>query len=87
MLTRLALFDLDNTLLAGDSDNAWGEFLIRKRLVDEDSHRTQNNEFYKHYLGGVLDIHAYVQFTLSPISDYSKLQRESLRAEFVEEEV
>ena len=87
MLTRLALFDLDNTLLAGDSDNAWGEFLIRKRLVDEDSHRTQNNEFYKHYLEGVLDIHAYVQFTLSPISDYSKLQRESLRAEFVEEEV
>jgi len=43
---RLALFDLDNTLLAGDSDHAWGEFLIEQGLVDEAKHRAQNDAFY-----------------------------------------
>ena len=86
MIRRLALFDLDNTLLAGDSDKAWGEFLISKHLVDEDTHRAQNNGFYQHYLEGVLDIHAYVKFTLSPILDYNKQQRNSLLGEFIKEE-
>lgn len=54
---RLALFDLDNTLLAGDSDHAWGEFLIEQGLVDEARHRAQNDAFYEQYLQGELDIH------------------------------
>ena len=50
MAQRLALFDLDNTLLEGDSDHAWGEFLINRGLVDERKHRAANDQFYKEYL-------------------------------------
>ena len=60
MSQRLALFDLDNTLLSGDSDHAWGEFLIHRGLVDEKTHRDKNNLFYEDYLNESLDIEAYV---------------------------
>ncbi len=46
---KLALFDLDNTLLEGDSDHAWGEFLISNRLVEEKAHREKNDYFYDQY--------------------------------------
>ncbi len=87
MARRLALFDLDNTLLAGDSDHAWGEFLIHKQLVDETAHRARNDEFYKNYQNGELDIHAYVKFTLSPILDFNSQQRHALQTEFMENAV
>ena len=64
----LAIFDLDNTLLAGDSDHAWGEFLVDAELVDSDSHRRQNDQFYQDYLNGELDIHRYQRFALSAIA-------------------
>ena len=83
MTARLALFDLDNTLLGGDSDHAWGEFLIRQGLVDETSHRATNDRFYQQYLDGELDIEAYVRFTVSPISGYSSKQRAELHATFM----
>ncbi len=84
---RLALFDLDNTLLAGDSDHAWGEFLIAKNLVEESRHRAENDNFYRQYQEGELDIHAYVKFTLSPILNYSEEQRAQLHREFMRESV
>jgi HAD superfamily hydrolase (TIGR01490 family) len=84
MSTRLALFDLDNTLLAGDSDHAWGEFLIAKKLVDEDTHRKTNDAHYKDYHAGKLDIHAYVEFTITPILSLSYEERNDLRREFME---
>lgn len=87
MLRRLALFDLDNTLLAGDSDHAWGEFLIAKNLVDETKHRAENDKFYKQYQLGDLDIHAYVKFSLSPILKLSSEEREKLHKEFMREAV
>ena len=65
----LAIFDLDNTLLAGDSDHAWGEFLVDAELVDADSHRQQNDRFYQDYLNGELDVYRYQRFALSPIAD------------------
>jgi HAD superfamily hydrolase (TIGR01490 family) len=80
---RLALFDLDNTLLAGDSDHAWGEFLIEQGLVDEAKHRAQNDAFYEQYLQGELDIHGYVAFTLAPILGLAPTELEALRQEFV----
>lgn len=83
MARRLALFDLDNTLLAGDSDHAWGEFLIGKQLVDEQTHRTENDRYYQQYREGKLDIHGYVRFTLQPILSLSKVQRLALHAEFM----
>ncbi len=83
MDSKLALFDLDNTLLAGDSDHAWGEFLIAEGWVDEASHRSRNDAFYKDYENGVLDIHAYVKFTLEPILGLQPAERTSLHEKFM----
>lgn len=63
----LALFDLDNTLLGGDSDHAWGEFLCRKGIVDTDAYREANDRFYSAYQAGTLDIRAYLAFALTPL--------------------
>ncbi len=85
MPSRLALFDLDNTLLGGDSDHAWGEFIITKGLVDASSHRAVNDAFYKQYLDEILDIHAYVEFTLQAVVKLDAQQRAELHAEFMKQ--
>jgi len=74
----LALFDLDNTLLIGDSDHYWGEHLINRQLVNEQEHRARNDEFYQDYLNGQLDISAYLKFALSPFigKDIKQLEDE-----------
>ncbi|QLF93336.1 HAD family hydrolase [Pseudomonas sp. ABC1] len=59
---HLALFDLDNTLLAGDSDHAWGDYLCRRGIVDADAYRARNDAFYQDYLAGRLDVLAYQNF-------------------------
>lgn len=87
MARQLALFDLDNTLLAGDSDHAWGEFLIAKQLVDAASHRAENDRYYEQYRQGKLDIHGYVRFTLQPILDMNKSERLALHAEFMRQAI
>ena len=79
----LALFDLDNTLLNSDSDHAWGEFLIHKGLVEESTHRTRNNKFYRDYVNERLDIDEYVAFTMGPIRKLSESQRDKLHKEFM----
>ena len=53
---NLALFDLDNTLLAGDSDFEWAQFLISKGVVDREVQEAKNIQFYEHYKAGTLDI-------------------------------
>ncbi len=83
MTRRLALFDLDNTLLAGDSDHAWGEFLISRGLVDEATHRRTNDGFHADYMAGTLDIHAWLAFTLAPVRKLDKRQRDLLLDEYV----
>ncbi|MDG2140329.1 MAG: HAD-IB family hydrolase [Gammaproteobacteria bacterium] len=87
MSQRLALFDLDNTLLEGDSDHAWGEFLIDRGLVDEEKHRAGNDQFYRDYLDENLDMHAYVAFSLDPILSYTVEQRNSLLADFMKHSI
>ena len=84
---KLALFDLDNTLLEGDSDHAWGEFLISNSLVEEKAHREKNNYFYHQYKQGALDIYGYVAFTLEPIMKFDSIQRAHLLAVFMEQSV
>lgn len=84
---KLALFDLDNTLLAGDSDYEWGEFLIRKKLVNASQHRSKNDEFYEQYKQGKLDIHSYVKFTMVPILGLSESERNQLHSEFMQESI
>jgi len=81
----LAIFDLDNTLLNGDSDHGWGEFIIGKGLVSADSYRTKNNAFYQAYQQGKLDIYAYQDFVLGYISSFSTQQLDSLLQEFLEQ--
>ncbi|MES2716436.1 MAG: HAD family hydrolase [Pseudomonadota bacterium] len=63
--TRLALFDLDGTLIPGDSDHAFGEFMVQLGWVDADAHRRANDAFYQQYLAGTLDIDAYIAFSTS----------------------
>ena len=87
MTRRLALFDLDNTLLAGDSDHAWGEFLIDKKLVDGARHSAQNDAFYEDYKRGELDIDAYVYFTLQPILTLPIEQQHALRQQYFEAKI
>ncbi len=84
-MRRLALFDLDNTLLAGDSDHAWGEFLIARKLVEEAEHRRTNNRFYADYLAGNLDIHAWLAFTLGPVTGMAPAPRRRLLADFLQQ--
>ena len=84
---KLALFDLDNTLLEGDSDHAWGEFLISNSLVEEKAHREKNDHFYDQYKQGALDIHGYVAFTLQPVMQLNRTQRAQLIAKFMEQSV
>lgn len=61
---RLALFDLDNTLLGGDSDHAWGDYLCRRGILDAATYKTRNDEFYQDYLAGTLNMTDYLNFTL-----------------------
>lgn len=79
----LALFDLDNTLLAGDSDYLWGCFLSDKGLVDKHLYEEANLRFYEQYKQGTLDIHEFLNFALTPLAenDFERLQ--ALHTEFM----
>lgn len=79
----LAIFDLDNTLIAGDSDHSWGEFLIHKQLVDPDEYRRHNDLFYHDYQAGTLDIDAYLRFALEPLTRQEPERLAELRSEFM----
>ena len=65
---NLALFDLDNTLLAGDSDYEWGQFLVDHGVLDGDEYEAQNREYYAQYVAGTLDIHEFLGFALRPLA-------------------
>jgi HAD superfamily hydrolase (TIGR01490 family) len=65
---KLALFDLDNTLIPFDSDHAWGEYCVRLGWVDGERHRAANDRFYADYRAGTLDLDAYLHFTLAPLA-------------------
>lgn len=66
----LAIFDLDNTLLAGDSDYLWGEFLVEEGIVDREYYETNNARFYQDYREGRLDIARFLRFALKPLADH-----------------
>lgn len=79
----LALFDLDNTLLGGDSDHAWGLFLVAKGLVDADYYSAANDRFYAEYQARTLDINAYLAFALAPLTRFTQAELNALHQEFV----
>jgi len=79
----LAIFDLDNTLIGGDSDHRWGEFVVEKSLVDGESYQKANDRFYQDYQEGTLDMAAYVDFALAPLRALNENMREVLHREFM----
>ncbi len=83
----LAIFDLDNTLISGDSDYLWGEFLIEQKIVEETYYREQNQRFYDDYKVGTLDIFAFLAFSLAPLAKFSMEQLAVMHNTFMQEKI
>lgn len=81
---RLVLFDLDNTLLAGDSDYEWGQFLIDRGVLDRAHHEARNQAFYEDYKAGRLDIYAFLNFSLRPLATHTRAQLDAWLAEYMQ---
>ncbi|WP_047514808.1 HAD family phosphatase [Methylophilus sp. Q8] len=84
MKQNLALFDLDNTLLAGDSDYNWSVFLISEGLLDAEQHKARNEQFYEDYKNGNLDIYAFLKFQLQPLSQHPKAFLDELHTKYMD---
>jgi HAD superfamily hydrolase (TIGR01490 family) len=80
---RLTLFDLDHTLLAGDSDYGWGQFMVRHGLVDVEAYAQKNAAFYAAYQAGKLDQAAYLKFSLEPLTRYSVEELDTWHRKFM----
>jgi HAD superfamily hydrolase (TIGR01490 family) len=80
---NLALFDLDNTLLACDSDYEWAQFLIDRKVVDAAAYAEKNDYFYAQYRAGTLDIHEFLDFQLRPLSCHPRSQLDAWHREFM----
>ncbi|OQX43000.1 MAG: phosphoserine phosphatase, partial [Candidatus Sedimenticola endophacoides] len=83
----LAIFDLDNTLLAGDSDYLWGVFLAEHGIVDAQWYEQENERFYREYREGRLDIHEFLRFSLKPLSEHPLERLRAWRERFLEEKI
>jgi len=81
----LAIFDLDNTLIAGDSDYSWGEFLVQEGKVDPEIYQQKNEKFYQDYQQGRLDILEYLAFALEPLARLSPEELAGLHRKFMSE--
>ncbi len=83
----LAIFDLDNTLLADDSDYLWGLFLADQGIVDRDYYLRENERFYQEYKDGRLDIYEFLGFSLKPLSENPLDRLYALRERFLSEKI
>ncbi|MEA2080069.1 MAG: HAD family hydrolase [Pseudomonadota bacterium] len=83
----LALFDLDNTLLDGDSDYLWGCFLVEHGIVDGEYYESENRRFYNQYLQGSLDIYEFLRFQLKPLATHKRSQLEHWREKYLAEKI
>ena len=84
-MTDLTLFDLDGTLIAGDSDHSFGEFMVDIGWADGDAWRRRNDEFYATYVAGALDVHAYVDFATSVWRGRTPQEQADAHARFMRE--
>jgi HAD superfamily hydrolase (TIGR01490 family) len=80
---KLALFDLDNTLLAGDSDFEWAQFLIEQGVLDGEVYEARNQAFYDQYKAGTLDINQFLDFQLKPLARHPRAVLEAWHREFM----
>lgn len=83
----LAIFDLDNTLLGGDSDYLWGRYLVEQGLVDAVHYERENRRYYEDYCAGTLDIHAFLAFALRPLAETPLPLLLTLRARFMRDRI
>lgn len=84
---NLALFDLDNTLLSGDSDFEWAQFLIEQGVLDRELFEAKNLIFYQQYKAGTLDIHEFLDFQLKPLSRHAHKVLDAWHEEFMRRKV
>ena len=84
---ELVLFDLDNTLLAGDSDFEWAQFLIAKGVLDKEVYEARNLAFYEQYKAGTLDIYEFLDFQLLPLARHSREQLDAWHREFLDSRI
>lgn len=87
MGSRLVLFDLDNTLLAGDSDFEWAQFLIEQGVLDREVYEVRNRRFYEQYLAGTLNIREFLDFQLKPLSRHPRAQLEAWHGDFMQRKI
>lgn len=83
----LAIFDLDNTLLSGDSDYLWGQFLVENNIVDSTRYQQANQDFYDQYLAGTMDIFEFLAFQLKPLADNSLVDLYRWRNQYLAEKI
>jgi HAD superfamily hydrolase (TIGR01490 family) len=83
----LAIFDLDNTLLGGDSDYLWGTFLAETGVVDREFYQRENARFFREYTAGTLDIHEFLRFSLRPLSEHPMTELRAWRDRFLQERI
>jgi HAD superfamily hydrolase (TIGR01490 family) len=85
--TELALFDLDNTLLSGDSDYEWAQFLIERGVLERSEYEARNDHFFRQYKEGRLDIHEFLDFQLAPLARHSRDELDRWHAEFMRSKI
>lgn len=83
----LAIFDLDETLIATDSDHEWGEYVCDHGLVNAEEHRIRNDAFYEQYKAGELDIDEYLAFSCSVLTRYSMEELHQYRSDFIQKRI
>ena len=84
---KIALFDLDNTLLDGDSDHAWAEYLIEEGVLHPEEYHAKNEWFFERYKDGTLDIHEFLDFQLAPIANRPRRQLEAWHQDFMQRKI
>jgi HAD superfamily hydrolase (TIGR01490 family) len=84
---NLALFDLDNTLLAGDSDFEWAQFLIEQGVLDREVYEARNQEFYDQYKQGTLDIREFLDFQLKPLARHPRRVLDEWHRQFMQAKI
>jgi HAD superfamily hydrolase (TIGR01490 family) len=84
---KLAIFDLDNTLIAGDSDCLWGEFLTEQGYVDSAAYQAGHEKFYEEYVAGTMNIYAFLEFQLEVLEKNDRAQLEEWRKKYIETKI
>ncbi len=84
---KLAIFDLDNTLIAGDSDCLWGEFLSEQGYVDSKAYQAGHEKFYQEYFEGTMSIHEFLEFQLKVLADNDRQKLEEWRKNYIEKKI